>query len=467
MEEFIGKRLIQEGLLTEEQIEKALARQKVYGGRLGENLVALGFITEDKLKSFLRKIPSMPRNIADTGIPANFLSELILKNLLTIGEFTISDVSAGVRLPVSIVDGIIQMLRRERLVEVKSSADYKRESFRYTLTPQGRAMALELLDICHYSGPAPVPIETYRNMVIAQTIKNVKINEDDVRNVLSDLVLKDDLIKRIGLAASSGKSIFLYGPTGSGKTSIAMRICTLFDDDIYVPYALYVASHIITIFDPLNHKMVSEITDPTQDTRWVLIKRPVIRVGGEMNLKMLELNYNPVSKFYDAPLQIKANNGIFIVDDFGRQLIPPRDLLNRWIVPLDRRIDFLTLHTGLTFEIPFDQLIIFSTNIEPGDLVDEGFLRRIRYKIKVDHPSIEEYKEIFKRVCEKNEIEFREDVFKYLISEYYEKKGVRLCASHPAALIEQIVDMARYYHHKPVLSKETIDISWNNYFVHL
>jgi predicted ATPase with chaperone activity len=222
------------------------------------------------------------------------------------------------------------------------------------------------------------------------------------------------------------------------------------------------------MYDPVSHEAVS-LPDGHSgiDPRWVPIKRPIIMTGGELTLKMLDLEFNAISKFYEAPLQMKANNGMFIVDDFGRQQVDPQHLLNRWIVPLERRTDFLSLQNGMKFEIPFDQLIIFSTNIEPKKLVDEAFLRRIRYKILIDHPSEREYEEVFRRVCDSNAIAFDEEAFEYLMENFYRRLGVKLNACHPRDLIDHIIDQARYFNHKPMMTKDTLTDAWENYFVEL
>jgi len=237
-------------------------------------------------------------------------------------------------------------------------------------------------------------------------------------------------------------------------------------ETVYIPYSIIVGGQIILLYDSVNHIPVhDDSTGDTADHRWVLIKRPVIMTGGELTLKMLDLDFNPIAKFYEAPLQMKANNGLFIIDDFGRQQVDPQNLLNRWIVPLERRTDFMTLHTGMKFEIPFDQLVIFATNIEPAKLVDEAFLRRIRYKIKVDHPTEQEYTTIFKKVCESNRIEFKPEVLDFLLSNYYRRLGVELNACHPRDIVDQIIDNAHYYNHAPELTKDSIDDAWENYFV--
>jgi predicted ATPase with chaperone activity len=235
-----------------------------------------------------------------------------------------------------------------------------------------------------------------------------------------------------------------------------------------VPYSIIVGGQIISTYDSVTHIPVhAEGQDEAVDIRWTLVKRPVVMTGGELTLKMLDLDFNPISKFYEAPLQMKANNGLFIVDDFGRQQVDPQNLLNRWIVPLERRTDFLTLHTGMKFEVPFDQVVIFSTNIEPAKLVDEAFLRRIRYKIKVDHPTAQEYEKIFQKVCEYNGIEFKPEILELLFRNYYKRLGVELNACHPRDIIDQIIDNAHYYNHAPELTKESIEDAWENYFVEL
>jgi predicted ATPase with chaperone activity len=270
---------------------------------------------------------------------------------------------------------------------------------------------------------------------------------------------------RLGPAISSGKAIFIYGPPGNGKTTIAETMGGVLPGTVYMPYSIIVRGEIINIFDPVNHIPAEPEEGHSADRRWLLIRRPVIMAGGELSLRMLDLDFNDIAKFYEAPLQIKANNGLFIVDDFGRQQVEPHSLLNRWIVPLDRRTDFMTLHTGMKFDVPFDQLVIFSTNIEPKKLVDEAFLRRIRYKIKIDHPSAEEYEAIFRRVCEHNGMEFRKDVFDYLMDNYYKRLAIKLNACHPRDIIDHIIDDAHYYDHPPQLTKEGVDAAWKNYFV--
>ena len=468
MSEQIGQKLLKEKVITEEQLEKAIERQRLHGGRIGHNLVALGFIKPEELNQFFQRYPAAPKTIEETGLDLSFIADLILKHILFMGEFKLGDITECIKLSIARVDPALEMLRREKFVEVKGGREYAKTTFIFNITGQGKNRAKELLDMCQYVGPAPVPLDQYKNMIELQTIKNIIVSEESVKGAFSHLIISERLLRRLGPAISSGKAMFIYGPSGNGKTTIAETIGKVLPGAVYIPYSIIVGGQIISVFDPANHiPAKTEIEADDVDHRWLLIKRPVIMTGGELSLKTLDLEFNNVTKFHEASLQIKANNGLFIVDDFGRQQINPQSLLNRWIVPLERRVDFMTLQTGMKFDIPFDQLVIFSTNIEPKKLVDEAFLRRIRYKIKIDHPTEEEYEAIFKRVCEFNRIAFKKDIFVYLMKNFYKKFGVKLNACHPRDIIDHIIDNAHYYHHAPQLTEEGITIAWENYFVEM
>ena len=286
------------------------------------------------------------------------------------------------------------------------------------------------------------------------------------------LVVNDAMHDLLGPAVNSGKSLFLYGAPGNGKTVIAQGIGRAFGSEMFVPFAVDVDGQTITMYDPVNHETLggagagtSIIAVAAQDRRWEKIRRPVIVVGGELTLEQLDLTFNPIAKFYEAPIQLKANGGVFVVDDFGRQRIPPRDLLNRWIVPLESRVDYLTLHTGRKFEIPFNVLIIFATNLKPESLADEAFLRRIPYKIRAKNPTFEEFSRIFDLNCRKRGLAFDQAIVDYLQRKYYTPRKLQMRACHPRDLIEQVVDMCRYHGREPVISRDLLDAACASYFL--
>jgi len=466
MAEFLGQKLIKAQAITERQLEKAIERQRYHGGRLGHNLVALGFIKAEELNNFLEAYPHVPKSVEQTGLDLSFIADLVLKHILFMGEFKLSDLSEAIKLPVAIVDSAIEVLRREKLVEIKGAAEYARSTYNFTITGQGKNRAGELLEICRYVGPAPVPLDEYRRIVEFQTVRNIVVDEGVVKKAFSHLILGERLLKRLGPAISCGRAIFIYGPAGNGKTTIAETIGKVLPGTVHIPYALIVGGQIITMYDPVSHIPCNDDKTEDVDKRWMCIRRPVIMTGGELTLQTLDLDFNSISKFYEASLQLKANNGLFIVDDFGRQRMEPQHLLNRWIVPLERCTDFMTLHTGMKFDVPFDQLVIFATNLEPKKLVDEAFLRRIRYKIKIDHPTEDEYEAIFKKICASNDVQFKKNVFD-LILKNYKKLGVKLNACHPRDLIEHVIDDAHYYNHTPELTPESVVTAWENYFVEM
>ena len=466
MTEPIGTTLMKKEMITEAQLQTALARQRLHGGRLGHNIVSLGFMKEDELADFFSFVPPVPQTVEDTGLKLAFIIDLITKHGVNVREFTIQEMSNRTRLPLSIVNKAIEVLRKEHLMEITGADQHTQLNYNFSLTDNGRRRGIDLISVNRYTGPAPVPFENYQGMVEKQTIKNILVTEESIQKAFNDLIVNRDTLAKLGPAISSGREIFLYGPTGNGKTVMAETIGKVLPGSIYVPHAVLVEDEIITIYDKANHLATRSQPD-TVDKRWVRVKRPVIMTGGELELKSLDLDFNPITKFYEAPLQMKANNGLFIVDDFGRQQVEPHKLLNRRIVPLERRTDFVTLHTGMKFEIPFDQLVIFATNLKPRKLVDEAFLRRIRNKIKISPPTLREYTEIFQRVCSFNAIEFNAEVFKDLIENYYKKEKVSLNACHCRDIINHIIDTAHYNGQKPELTKTGIAAAWDSYFVNM
>jgi len=475
MERLLGEQLIEKQLLNEEQLEQALEHQRLHGGRLGRSLTSLGLLSKEKLKAFLRQRPRAPQSLEETGLRRAFVIDLVLKHLFSMSEFTLHSVVERVKLPTPIVDQALEEIQRNQLVEVRGSSGFGRMSYRYVLTERGKTRAQELIAISRYIGPAPVALDDYCQMVEAQTIKHVMIKEEVLKEAFSHLIVSEELLARLGPAVSSGRAMFLYGAPGNGKTAIAETIARTMPDRVFIPYAVLVDDDVIILYDPVTHVAVEEpvaaedelIKRELPDTRWLEIERPVVMAGGELDLGMLDLEFNPIARFYQAPLQMKANNGIFIIDDFGRQQVEPQRLLNRWIVPLERHTDFLSLHSGMKFEIPFDQLVIFSTNLEPKNLVDEAFLRRIRYKIEIGRPSEKEYEAIFRAVCRANGVEYRREMVEHLFERYYRRLGCPLNACHPRDLIDHIIDDAHYHRHQPELTEASLAAAWATYFVEL
>jgi len=423
--------------------------------------------------------PPQPGSVEATGLGVGFLSDLALKILYFRGYVSGADIAEQMRLPFNgIVDRLLEFLRRDLLCEVKGAGGFGQSSYEWTITAKGIARAREILDRGQYVGPAPVPLNDYAEGIRRQPMLTSSLHERSMRHSLSHLVVDEEMMEMLGPAVNSGRSIFLYGDPGNGKTAMAESVGRMvLGAEMYIPYAVEVGGMVIKVFDEVNHQPVPEpakgnsgnhtVGRARHDRRWLRIKRPVITTGGELTLETLDLVWDDASKYYEAPFQMKANGGMFLIDDFGRQQVRPRDLLNRWVVPLEKRYDYLTLHTGQKIEVPFEVLIVFSTNLEPRDLVDEAFLRRIRHKIYVGDPSYDNYREIFRRECALRNITFDKEGLAYLLREYYIKPGKPLRACHPRDLTDEIVDIAGYKNIQPTLSREMIDRACKAYFVEL
>ena len=423
-------------------------------------------------------IPPPINKVEDTGLSPLWLQDLALKILYFQGYLTGLKIAEAMALPFAgTIDQILEGLKRDKMIEVRSSQMGLGESaYLYAITSAGIIRAREALDRCQYAGPAPVPLEAYNDSVRRQSRERIHVNNRNMRQVLGDLTFGENTFHKLGPAVNSGTSIFIYGAPGNGKTSVARAIGKLIlAQTMYVPHAIFCDGQVITLFDSVNHQLAPEEDTSSlngrggarKDSRWIRIRRPFIMVGGELTLSGLDLVFDDTLKYYEAPFQVKANGGILLIDDFGRQQVRPRDLLNRWIVPLENRIDYLSLHTGRKIEIPFDVLVMFSTNLPPRDLVDEAFLRRLRHKIEIGDPSYEEYREIFKKVAAAKDVRYTDDGLAYLLQEWYIKPERKLRASHPRDLCDQILDIARYLAVEPVMSKELIDRAAESYFVEL
>ncbi len=412
--------------------------------------------------------PPRPGSIEELGLDPGFLGDLALKTLYFNGVSTGGAIASSLCLPYNnVVERVLEPLKAHSLVEVRGGAGPLSVGYRYALTDKGMEKVRELLDRSQYAGPCPVPFDDYCDAVARQSIKDVVVTREAVNRAFGRMVLSQRVIDQLGPAINSGKSLFLFGPPGNGKTTIAEVASTLLGGHIYIPHAVLIDGQIVRVFDEVHHHAIDDPLGESMDARWVHSRRPVVIAGGELTLDTLELGYQEEVKVYEAPLQMKANCGMFLIDDFGRQKVRPADLLNRWIVPLEKRVDYLTLANGTKVKAPFDELIIFSTNQRPADLCDMAFLRRIRYKIEIGAPTNEEYREIFRRDCTVKDIEFNEAAVIYIISEYYNKKGLDIASCHPRDILDQLIDIARYLGVRPMLAKDLLDLACDSYFVKL
>ncbi len=424
-------------------------------------------------------IPSPPVTTADTGLTPGLISDLILKALYNLGARTGDELRAFVRLPFGILDEQLVDLQQRRLIEVREGGQ-SRVTYTFDLTGEGRSRARDSMDVNGYVGPAPVPLSQYGRWVENQSVRDVQVTEETIRQGFSHLVFEDSFLDQLGPAINSGLSLFLYGHAGNGKTTIAEAISGMLGGHVYIPWALEVEGQIIVLYDPVYHHLVtgedSGGDDPLatsslfldgqqHDDRYAVIRRPVVFVGGELTLEFLELQYDPQTRVYQAPPHVKASGGVFIIDDFGRQLVRPRDLLNRWMVPLEKRIDYLALRNGYKFPVPFDCLVIFSTNLNPLELVDEAFLRRIRYKIMVESPNRAQYEEIFRRCCDSNEILYETTRVDHVYKAFYERLRMAPRGCHPRDIVDTVCNIAKYENTQPSLSIELLDRACRSYFL--
>jgi len=417
-------------------------------------------------------IAPRPTTIEETGLSENYLADLIAKHLLQGGALTIAELSQRLALAGSVVEEMVMFMRQEARLEVLG-ASIDIAALRFSLTDRGRNFALDALMRSSYSGPAAVPLEKYVEVVRAQSIHGRTVTREMIENLFAGMVLDQDIRDQLGLSMNSGRAVFIYGTAGTGKTYVTSKLARLFDDAVMIPHAIAVGDNSIALFDPIVHKAVGDSEDPGwmfeqgHDPRFVLCERPVIVSGGELTAEMLDIQYDPATKEYLPPLQLKANNGVFIIDDMGRQRVPPMTIFNRWIVPMEEGTDYLALGAGRHFSVPFDEVLIFSTNMNPVDLADEAFLRRIGYKIEFKPLKEDEYRGIWNEVCEDRGVDCDAEVIDFAINKLHKPNRKALLPCHPRDLINIALDHAVYEGGLNKIAEEHVARAWDSYFVSL
>ena len=408
--------------------------------------------------------PLAPASFEETGLTQPFVAELALKLLYQKGQSSAQEMADALCLPLAkILQPILDYIKNEHFVEVKGGTGVNASTYQYVLSEKGTARAREAMERNGYVGPAPVTLSAYVMRVKKQTLGDLQITMDQLKKAVGHLVLPEATLRQLGPAINSGKSIFLFGPPGTGKSSIANALASLLQGGMVIPYSILVGQQIVRVYDVSRHRPMVAL-DARYDRRWIPVARPFVEVGGELTLEDLNLVYDETSKVHEAPFQMKACGGVLLIDDFGRQRVSPDDLLNRWIVPLDRDVDFLTLADGRKIEVPFDALLVFSTNRTPSSLVDEAFLRRIQYKIEVKAPTEPEFTEILRRVCEKQGIQFHPQAAAW-IAEYARERNIALRSCQPRDLMHHVAAAARFLQKPPEITPELVRLACETYFV--
>jgi energy-coupling factor transporter ATP-binding protein EcfA2 len=472
----IGNILVAKGLATVADITRAAEHQVANGGRLGDSIVALGILTHEQIEKVVNEAPQAPMTVADSGIDPASLLELVVKGMYSENLETASQIAETLKLTGNIINQLLLDAKERKLVEPLAATSAGAGSMgeqRWTLTRAGRDFTVDALQRCQYFGPAPVSLKDYQERVENQRVTNEHVTRQDLDKAFSGLVMSERFVSRLGPAINSGNAMLIYGPAGNGKTTVAEIVGKIFQNVIYVPYCVDIDGEIMKVFDPTVHQRVPEVAEPTSganlrrsrvDTRWVACHRPMVITGGELTIEMLDLKYNSIAKFYEAPLHIKALNGTFLIDDFGRQRAKPEDILNRWIVPLNSKVDYLTLHTGKSVKIPFDEIVIFSTNMHPDDLMDPAFQRRISYKLETVEPPQDLYVKVFQGMAQKSGLVLTQAVYTQVI------QGIRganapLAYFQPKFIVEQVLASCKFEGIKPQFTQENVSDALANLFV--
>lgn len=414
-----------------------------------------------------------PRNLNEAGLSEDLVTQLVLKTLFFSGELSGVELARRLGVVFGVIERSLEFLKQQRHCEIVKGAVVGSSSYHYRITTEGRAVAGLYLHQNQYVGIAPVPLVQYRRYMAAlQDAQQPIVSRSVIRDALSHLVLSDSVLDEIGPAINGGQSIFIYGPPGNGKTVIAHALRDLLAGDVLIPHAIEVEGSIIRLFDPVNHEQRSKLVeddglslDLSADRRWVPCRRPMVKAGGELSLESLDLSFDPRLGYYRAPLQLIANGGVLIVDDFGRQRCAPHDLLNRWMVPLESGVDYLALQSGLKFEVPFHVFVAFATNIKPSELVDEAFLRRVQYKVFAENPSPENFARIFEQCCRDRDLPFDPAIVHALLTGFYRARNIAPRACHPRDLINQALLLAHYRGDPRALTTDLLETACSSYFV--
>jgi energy-coupling factor transporter ATP-binding protein EcfA2 len=471
----LGNILVAKGLMTAEQVNQAMEHNAANGGRLGDSIVALGFLSHQQIDAVLNEAPQAPSSVAATGIDSVMLLELVIKGMYSENMETASQLSDAMKISATAINQLLGEAKERKLVESLTSAATGggMSEMRLVLTKAGREWAVDAMQRGQYFGPVPVSLSDYQERIQMQRVTNEHVTRKDLDEAFAGLVMTDRFVSRLGPAINSGNAILIYGPAGNGKTTVAEIVGKIFQNVIYIPYCVDIDGEIMKVFDPAVHKQVENVPDQPGatnlrrsriDPRWVACYRPMVITGGELTVEMLELKYNTIAKFYEAPLHLKALNGTFLIDDFGRQRAKPEDILNRWIVPLNSKVDYLTTHSGKSIVIPFDEIVIFSTNMHPDDLMDPAFQRRIGYKLETTEPPEDLFIKVFVGMAKKHGLVLTQEIYKIII-DTIRANNAPLAYFQPKFIVEQVLASCKFEVIPPQFTADNVADALANLFV--